>query len=215
LRLYSSLAIEESNGVRRIEVTEWAIQETTTHQDHVIAHVIGATVLGYFVRDETAYLLLDIGFIWRTYLDGEMGLLPHPVAIGELEADEHTRSEFREDIDLLLQEGTSATALQQFTVAGSDCCIQSVEFFARENSRRLVLTCEGGSIALESSLETGELTIMSSDKDPVDDVRDEEGLGEAIRAEQEFVRQRLRADLGREPTAEEMNEWLREQTEGY
>jgi hypothetical protein len=196
-------------------VTEWATHETTTHQDHVIAHVIGATVLGYFIKDETAYLLLDIGFIWRTYLDGEMGLLPHPVAIGELETDEHTRTEFRADIDLLLQEGTTATGLQQFTVAGCDCLIQSVEFFARENSRRLVLTCEDGSFVVESSLESGELTIMNSDKDPVDGVNEEDGLSDAVRAEQEFVRQRLRAEFGREPTAEEMNEWLREQTEGY
>jgi hypothetical protein len=196
-------------------VTEWAIRETTTHQDHVIAHVIGATVLGYFVRDETAYLLLDIGFIWRIYLDGEMGLLPHPVALGELETDENTRSEFRADVDLLLHEGTSATELQQFTVAGRDCLIQSVEFFARENSRRLVLTCEDSGIVVEGSLESRELTIMSLDTDPVDDLNGGEGLGDAIRAEQEFVRQRLRAELGREPTAEEMSEWLREQTEGY
>jgi len=141
--------------------------------------------------------------------------LPHPVAIGELETDEHTRSEFRADIDLLLQEGTTATGLQKFTVAGNDCLIQSVEFLARENSRRLVLTCEEGSIVVESSLESGELTIMNSDKDPVDRVNEEDGLSDAVRAEQEFVRQRLRAEFGREPTADEMNEWLREQTEGY
>ncbi|MEA2172806.1 MAG: hypothetical protein QOD00_398, partial [Blastocatellia bacterium] len=30
-------------------MTEWLDQETSMHQDHVIAHVIGATVLGYFV----------------------------------------------------------------------------------------------------------------------------------------------------------------------
>jgi hypothetical protein len=93
--------------------------------------------------------------------------------------------------------------------------IQSVEFFARENSRRLLLTCEGGSIVVESSLESGELAIMNSDKDPVDGVNEEDGLSDAVRAEQEFVRQRLRAEFGREPTADEMNEWLREQTEGY
>ena len=185
-------------------MTDWATKETTTHQDHVIAHVIGATVLGYFIRDETAYLLLDIGFIWRIYLDGEMGLLPHPVAIGELEADGQTKTEFRADIDLLLQEGTSATELQQFTVAGSDCLIQSVEFFARENSRRLVLRCEDSGIVVESSLESGELAIMNSDKDPLDDVNDNEGLSDAVRDEQEFVRQRLRAELGREPTAEDV-----------
>ena len=34
----------------------WTLAETNTHQDHVIAHVIGATPLGHFVWDETAYI---------------------------------------------------------------------------------------------------------------------------------------------------------------
>ncbi len=53
----------------------WTAAETNKHQDHVIAHVIGATPLEYFIHDETAYVLLDIGFIWNIYLDMEMGLV--------------------------------------------------------------------------------------------------------------------------------------------
>jgi len=34
----------------------WRAAETNTHQDHVIAHVIGATPLSYFIWDETVYL---------------------------------------------------------------------------------------------------------------------------------------------------------------
>jgi hypothetical protein len=41
------------------------------------------------------------------------------------------------------------------------------------------------------------------------------GLDDAARDEQEYVRQRLREELKREPTEEEMDEWLREHTEGY
>jgi hypothetical protein len=41
------------------------------------------------------------------------------------------------------------------------------------------------------------------------------GLNDAARGEQEYVRQRLREELKREPTEEEMDEWLREHTEGY
>jgi hypothetical protein len=40
-------------------------------------------------------------------------------------------------------------------------------------------------------------------------------LEDAARAEREYVRQRLRAELGREPTEEEVDEWLRQHTEGY
>jgi hypothetical protein len=40
-------------------------------------------------------------------------------------------------------------------------------------------------------------------------------LEDVARAEREYVRQRLRAELGREPTEEEVDEWLRQHTEGY
>ncbi len=40
-------------------------------------------------------------------------------------------------------------------------------------------------------------------------------LEDVARAEQEFLRQRLREELKREPTEEELSEWLREHTEGY
>ena len=68
----------------------WTPAETNKHQDHVIAHVIGATPLGYFIHDETAYVLLDIGFIWNIYLDMEMGLVPQVMAFSELGVDEES-----------------------------------------------------------------------------------------------------------------------------
>jgi len=36
-----------------------------------------------------------------------------------------------------------------------------------------------------------------------------------VNEEQSFVRARLRKELGREPTQEEVDRWLSEQTEGY
>lgn len=44
---------------------------------------------------------------------------------------------------------------------------------------------------------------------------DSETLEDAARGEREYVRGRLREELGREPSEEEMDEWLREHTEGY
>ena len=41
------------------------------------------------------------------------------------------------------------------------------------------------------------------------------GLEEVARREREYVRRRLREELKREPTEEEMDEWLRQQTEGH
>ncbi len=40
-------------------------------------------------------------------------------------------------------------------------------------------------------------------------------LDEAARTEGEYLRGRLRDELGREPTEAELNEWLRQHTEGY
>jgi hypothetical protein len=45
-----------------------------------------------------------------------------------------------------------------------------------------------------------------------------EGSGEltdVVRKENEFLQERLREELGREPTPEELDEWLRQHTEGY
>ena len=109
----------------------WTAAETNTHQDHVIAHVIGATPLGHFIWDETAYLLLDIGFVWNIYLDMEMGLVPQSLAVAEL-------NELRAFVD-----EANDTSIGP---------IESVELFADGDERRLVLNCESGRLVIETSL---------------------------------------------------------------
>lgn len=44
---------------------------------------------------------------------------------------------------------------------------------------------------------------------------DDATLEDAAEREREYLRQRLREELQREPTEDEINEWLREHTEGY
>jgi hypothetical protein len=127
------------------------MMETSTHQDHVIAHVIGATPLGYFIWDETAFILLDIGFIWNIYLDMEMGLLPHSVVIAELEAEDSIKNELRSQVDLLLRSESSSP-------------IDAVEMLEWGEERRLVLVCEGGNVTVETSLEH-RWTRINADKD--------------------------------------------------
>src|SRR2546425_8700615 len=98
--------------------SEWSPLETTTHQEHVIKHVIGTTVLGWFVAGEAAHLLLDIGFLWTIYLDTEMNLLPQGVAITELDSEELSsadKAELSFDAQLLLNEGRDASGLKRFT----------------------------------------------------------------------------------------------------
>lgn len=144
---------------------EWKPAETNKHQDHVIAHVIGASPLGCFVLDETAYVLLDIGFVWNIYLDLEMGLLPHPVAIAELETDEATRSELRSDADRLLR----GDRPRLMTAVEHASPIQSVAVFEAEAERRLVLNCEERNVVIETSLSGGTVLIRTQlDADDTD-----------------------------------------------
>ena len=108
----------------------WITAETNKHQDHVIAHVIGATPVSHFVHDETAYVVLDIGFIWNIYLDMEMGLVPERLAMSEL--------------------GVDAESLQKTDVECGP--IESVDLFEDGQERRLVLHCEQGALTIETSL---------------------------------------------------------------
>ncbi len=58
------------------------------------------------------------------------------------------------------------------------------------------------------------LNLSLSDESPTPEA-DDETLDEIVRDEREYVRSRLREELQREPTEEEVDEWLRRHTEGY
>lgn len=139
---------------------EWAPKDTNTHQDHVIAHLVAATVLGYFVLDETLYVLLDIGFIWRVYVDGEMGLLPHAVAISELEVDAEFRKEVTADIDRLVHRGFGVKGLKHILEPPVNCMIKDVRLFERGDDRRLIVEGEEESIAVDTSLTSGAISVV-------------------------------------------------------
>ena len=46
-------------------------------------------------------------------------------------------------------------------------------------------------------------------------VGDESELEQVAENEHKYLHQRLRQELGREPSEEELDEWLRQHTEGY
>ena len=143
---------------------DWSAAETTTHQDHVIKHVLGATVLGWFIAGEAAHLLLDIGFLWTIYLDGEMNLLPQGVAIAELEADTVNgadKTELAFDSSLLLSEGREANGLKLFTASTVECLVQGVEILASNLERRVLIHGELAKIEIETSLESSRIDIRA------------------------------------------------------
>jgi len=139
---------------------DWQARDTSTHQGHVIAHVLGATALGYFIWDEAVYILLDIGFVWTIFRDGEMGLMPHPVAISELETTETIRAQLKADIDALLVNGPGASVLLlMLPIPG--CQITDVSFFDRGEERRLLVAGEDANLVVETSLESAEIRVYS------------------------------------------------------
>ena len=143
---------------------QWLPLETTTHQDHVIKHVIGSTVLGWFIAGEAAHLLLDIGFLWTIYLDAEMNLLPQGVAIPELDSDMVNgadKTELAFDAQLLLSEGRHASGLKLFTAAPAQCLISDVELFSRDANRQLLIRGEVIEVVVETSLADGQVTIRT------------------------------------------------------
>ena len=142
-------------------MSNWTPRDTTTHQDHVIAHVIGAKFLGYFLFDEVLYVLLDIGFIWSIFLDSEMGLLPHPVAVNELEVADDVRAEIKADIDALLN-GGDARELMRFSPSPVECLITDISFFADGEARRLLIVGEEADVIIETSLSTAEIQVYGS-----------------------------------------------------
>jgi hypothetical protein len=133
------------------------INETSAHQDHVIAHVIGATVLGYFIWDESLYLLLDIGFIWRIYLDYEMGLLPASVAIDELEANPELKQQLKADADLLLTGSTGGKNRMKLPPVA--CLIKDVNLLGQDERRNLIIVGEEKSLSVQTSTLTREITV--------------------------------------------------------
>ena len=127
----------------------WESAETNTHQDHVIAHVVGTTILGYFLLADAIHLLLDIGFMWKIYSDAEMGLLPHPVAVPELQVPDDERKQIAFEIDARLRGVDEAAKFRTLQLLTSECLIEEVEMFFGQGKKKLILRGEQSDVELE------------------------------------------------------------------
>ena len=56
---------------------------------------------------------------------------------------------------------------------------------------------------------------MNSENGEIKEVEQGSELKDVARTEHEYLHERLRSELGREPTEAELDEWLRQHTEGY
>jgi hypothetical protein len=140
--------------------SEWSPLETTAYQDHVIAHVLGATVLGYFEDDQAAHVLLDIGFFWTIYVDGDMALVLQSLAIKEFELAEEIRTALFADVQSLHGGLADDESLLRMRPVPAGALIKEVGLYALEDRRRILIECEKSKLLIESSLSTGDMQII-------------------------------------------------------
>jgi hypothetical protein len=141
----------------------WEPDETGTHQDHVIAHVVGATVLGYFKADDALHLALDIGFIWTIFPDAEMGLVPESLALKELNIASEERTRLLAELQQLHDgEETETATLAHVTPAPAGCLIEAVRLLAKDELRCLEIQGERAALVVYASPVTGEMSIEAT-----------------------------------------------------
>ena len=90
-----------------------------------------------------------------------MALLPHPVAVSELEIGAEARQEIKHDIDALLSDSVAA-GLLRFQLPPVTCQIKDVTFFAAGERRRLLIAGEEANLTIETSLRTAEVQVYAA-----------------------------------------------------
>jgi hypothetical protein len=143
---------------------DWTELETSTFQDHVIKHVLGATVLGWIVIGDAVHLLLDVGLLWTIYVTAEMDLMAQSVAIQDLAGDAVSDSDilqFESDAQLLKSEGREATGLVRLTAAPVECVVCGVAIFSSDSRRRIMIEGEHANIEITTNLDSSEVTIKA------------------------------------------------------
>jgi hypothetical protein len=140
----------------------WTELETSTYQEHVIKHVLGATILGWAMIGDATHFLLDVGLLWTVYVNAEMNLMAQAVAIQDLEGEGATREDvtaMSADADLLNSRGRDATGLARFNASPVECMIKSVELFAADSQYRILIVGETADLEIQTSSEPPHFSI--------------------------------------------------------
>jgi len=133
---------------------DWIPLETSTYQDHVIKHVLGATVLGWVAIGDALHLVLDVGLLWTIYLNAEMNLMALSVAIQDLQDDDVSHADMRQlaaDAQALIEDGREAQGLVRFRGAPVNCAVVEVEILQSGAHRRIIIRGEANDLEIETS----------------------------------------------------------------
>jgi len=139
----------------------WAEAGADTYREHVVAHIVGATVLGHFETEDALHLLLDIGFVWTVFVDGQMLLRHERLALAELDIAEDTRAALAEDFDQLQGAGIAGEGFALVRRAPPACLIREVFLYESGERRRLVVRGDGTGLLAESRADAGGVTVRN------------------------------------------------------
>ena len=143
----------------------WTELETSTYQHHVIQHVVGATVLGWFIAEDAVHFVLDVGLLWTVYVNAEMNLMALFVAIEDLESEELPKAvieELMRDAQTLIDQGREASGLKRFTAASVGCLVEEINLFSADSQRRIVIQGEVGTIEIRTSTDVGLISVSEA-----------------------------------------------------
>lgn len=139
----------------------WTQTPTSRYQDHVIAHVVDATALGYFIIEDALYVVLDIALIWTLYTSGEMALMPQRVVVSDLEVEDGVKAELVRDVERL-HAGETET-LERMQLLPAEFPVRDVKLYERGERRRLIIEGESESLCIESLPHEGSIRFIKGD----------------------------------------------------
>ena len=142
-----------------VRIPGWADAALSTYQDHVVAHVVGATVLGHFVWEEALHLVLDIGFVWTVFVDGEMLLRHERLALSELGLADGERAALEAEFDALHEGGPPPASPSRARRAPGGCTIKEVELYADGTRHRVVVRGEQSALVVEMDAVACEISV--------------------------------------------------------
>jgi hypothetical protein len=137
----------------------WAEAGADTYREHVVAHVVGATVLGHFETEDALHMLLDIGFVWTVFVDGQMLLRHERLALAELDIAEDARAALAADFDALQGKGGAGERLTLSRRAPDGCLVREASLYESGERRRLVVRGDGAGLLVESRADAGGVAV--------------------------------------------------------
>lgn len=138
----------------------WAEAGADTYREHVVAHVVGATVLGHFETEDALHLLLDIGFVWTIFVDGQMLLRHERLVLAELDMAADALAALAGDFDRLHEAGGAGEEFALVRRAPAACLVREVSLYESGERRRLIVRGDGSAgLLVESRADAGGVAV--------------------------------------------------------